>query len=78
MEKDELLSDSTVQILAVSSISKQQLLELYPEVTDEKIARSPTREFIPTVLVRGSESSEAKPRSKKCIFVGNGNEIGKD
>lgn len=69
MEKDELLSDSTVQILAVSSISKQQLLELYPEVTDEKIQIAHPG-IHPHRSCRGSESSEAKPRSKKCIFVG--------
>ena len=37
MEKDELLSNSTVQILAVSSSVKDQLLNLYPEVTRKQI-----------------------------------------
>ena len=37
MEKDELLSKSTKQVLFVSSIARRQLLEVYPELRDQNL-----------------------------------------
>lgn len=68
MEKDELLSDSTAQILAVSSILKHQLLNLYPEVSSEKIKIAHPG-IHPHSTWQDSESN-IELRSKRCVFVG--------
>ena len=46
MEKDELLSASAKQILVVSTILKNQLLDLYPELASKK-NKHRASEFIP-------------------------------
>ena len=68
MEKDELLSASTGQILAVSSIVKNQLLELYPELAGKGIS-------VAHPGIQPSPNDEHEPSRyahppRKFIFVG--------
>ncbi len=68
MEKDELLSASTGQILAVSSIVKNQLLKLYPELAGKGISVAhPGIHPLPKIE---HEPSQYTHPPKKFIFVG--------
>ena len=68
MEKDELLSASAKQILVVSTILKNQLLDLYPELASKKISIAhPGIHSLPTA---GIQQKGADNISKKFVFVG--------
>ena len=68
MEKDELLSPSTTQILAVSTIVKNQLLDLYPEVSGKQI--NIAHPGIHPQPIGRSEYNKNPKLPKKFVFVG--------
>ena len=68
MEKDELLSASAKQILVVSTILKNQLLDLYPELASKQI--SIAHPGIHTRPMVGIEQKDSFNIPKKFIFVG--------
>ena len=68
MEKDELLSASTTQILAVSTIVKTQLLDLYPELSSEQINIAHPGIHPQPIDRRDYNKNPKTP--KKFVFVG--------
>ena len=68
MEKDELLSASAKQILVVSTILKNQLLDLYPDLASKKISIAhPGIHSLPTAEIEQKGSVNI---SNKFVFVG--------
>ena len=68
MEKDELLYASATQILAVSTIVKNQLLDLYPELSSKQI--NIAHPGIDPQPIGRREYNQNPEMPKKFVFVG--------